>query len=136
VWMGYPKGNVPMTDVHGEPQQGGALPAVIWKTYMGAVTEGKSCVEFPQSKEAISYVPFYGHYASTGQALSSQESAQEHEHATKPRGHHHVRENAPKPAGQPPPAPHTPPVEVPSKPVRPPVREAPAAGETGGAPAG
>jgi len=136
VWMGYPKGNVPMTDVHGEPQQGGALPAVIWKTYMGAVTEGKPCVEFPQSKEAISYVPFYGHYASTGQALSSQESAQEHEHTTKPRRHHHASENAPNPGGQPPPAPHAPPVEAPSKPVRPPVREAPAAGETGGAPAG
>ena len=32
VWMGYPNRDVPMTDVHGEPQQGGALPAVIWKT--------------------------------------------------------------------------------------------------------
>jgi penicillin-binding protein 1A len=68
VWMGYPNKDVPMDDVHGEPQQGGALPAVIWKTYMDAVTEGQPCVEFPPSKEAISYRPFYGKYATTGQA--------------------------------------------------------------------
>jgi membrane peptidoglycan carboxypeptidase len=69
VWMGYPNRRVSMTDVHGELQQGGALPAVIWKTYMSAVTEGKPCPELPtSSKEAISYKPFYGHYASTGQA--------------------------------------------------------------------
>src|SRR4029077_6806419 len=38
VWMGYPKQNIPMTDVHGQPQQGGYLPAEIWHTYMAAVT--------------------------------------------------------------------------------------------------
>ncbi len=67
VWMGYPNKDVPMTDVHGEPQQGGALPAVIWKTYMSDVTENQPCVEFPSSKEAISYQPFYGHFATTGE---------------------------------------------------------------------
>jgi penicillin-binding protein 1A len=67
VWMGYPNRDVPMTDVHGEPQQGGALPAVIWKTYMSAVTEDQPCVELPTSKEAISYRPFYGHFATTGE---------------------------------------------------------------------
>ncbi len=69
VWMGYPNKRVPMTDVHGEPQQGGALPAVIWKTYMEAVTEGQPCVQFPPSKEVISYRPFYGKYATTGESL-------------------------------------------------------------------
>jgi penicillin-binding protein 1A len=66
VWMGYPNRRVPMTDVHGEPQQGGALPAVIWKTYMGAVTEGKPCAPLNQSSAGIEYQPFYGHYATTG----------------------------------------------------------------------
>ncbi|HTW43346.1 MAG TPA: transglycosylase domain-containing protein [Solirubrobacteraceae bacterium] len=72
VWMGYPNKDVPMDDVQGEPQQGGALPAAIWKTYMSAVTEGQPCVEFQPSKEAISYKPFYGHFATTGEALASQ----------------------------------------------------------------
>jgi penicillin-binding protein 1A len=79
VWMGYPTKRVSMTSVHGEPQQGGALPATIWKTYMGAVTEGKPCVEFPQPKEAISYQPFYGKFASTGLSRAGEEN-QESEH--------------------------------------------------------
>ena len=32
--MGYPNKRVSMTDVHGEPQQGGYLPAEIWHAYM------------------------------------------------------------------------------------------------------
>jgi penicillin-binding protein 1A len=71
VWMGYPNRRVSMTDVHGEPQQGGYLPAEIWHAYMAAVTEGKPCTEFPQPKEPISYQPFYGKYASTGLSTSS-----------------------------------------------------------------
>jgi penicillin-binding protein 1A len=66
VWMGYPNRRVPMTDVHGEPQQGGALPAVIWKTYMGAVTEDQPCAPLNQSSAGIEYRPFYGKYATTG----------------------------------------------------------------------
>ena len=43
VWMGYPNRRVSMTDVHGEPQQGGYLPAEIWHAYMAPVTEGHPC---------------------------------------------------------------------------------------------
>ena len=57
VWMGYPNRRVSMTDVHGEPQQGGYLPAEIWHAYMAAVTESESCVQFPTSSEPISYSP-------------------------------------------------------------------------------
>jgi len=74
VWMGYPNKRVPMTSVHGEPQQGGALPAVIWHDYMSAVTEGKPCVPFPTSTEQISYQPFFGKYATTGRTESSEEA--------------------------------------------------------------
>jgi penicillin-binding protein 1A len=66
VWMGYPNKRISMTDVHGEPQQGGYLPAEIWHDYMAAVTEGQACVPFPPSKEPISYRPFFGHFALTG----------------------------------------------------------------------
>jgi penicillin-binding protein 1A len=66
VWMGYPNRRVSMTDVHGQPQQGGYLPAEIWHAYMSAVTEGKPCVPFPVAKESISYQPFFGKFATTG----------------------------------------------------------------------
>jgi penicillin-binding protein 1A len=69
VWMGYPNKRVPMTDVHGEPQQGGALPAEIWHDYMSAVV-GSHCVEFPTPTEPISYQPFFGKFANTGQSAA------------------------------------------------------------------
>jgi penicillin-binding protein 1A len=68
VWMGYPNKAIPMTDVHGEAQQGGYLAAEIWHTYMAAATEGQPCVQFPSTTEPISYQPFFGKYASTGAA--------------------------------------------------------------------
>ncbi len=73
VWMGYPTKRVSMTDVHGEPQQGGYLPAEIWHAYMSQVVEGKTCEDFATAKESPSYEPFYGKYATTGQSRSSSE---------------------------------------------------------------
>jgi penicillin-binding protein 1A len=69
VWMGYPNKRVEMTDVHGEPQQGGYLPAEIWHAYMAAVTEGKPCVPFPHTPEP-SYATFFGKYALSGEKAS------------------------------------------------------------------
>jgi penicillin-binding protein 1A len=136
VWMGYPNKRVSMTDVHGEPQQGGYLPAEIWHAYMAAVTEGQPCAEFPPSKEAISYEPFYGKYASTGLALAAQETASS-EHAAKKAHHQH-----PAPAGEPGAGHKTGPAEtnVPAprakEPSAPPAQHAaeePAVKQTGGA---
>ena len=73
VWMGYPNRRVSMTDVHGEPQQGGYLPAEIWHDYMASVTEGQPCVPFPEPKESISYQPFFGHFATTGRTSGAGE---------------------------------------------------------------
>jgi penicillin-binding protein 1A len=140
VWMGYPNKRVSMTDVHGEPQQGGYLPAEIWHAYMAAVTEGMPCVPFPASKEAISYQPFYGKYATTGQTLANQAGEQFQErpaqpalkrpsHGTEAGGTHgnaNPETNAPSPA-----------VKVPTAPrVHIPAPEAPDVRSTGGAPAG
>jgi penicillin-binding protein 1A len=74
VWMGYPNKLVPMTDVHGEPQQGGYLPAEIWHAYMAAVTEGEPCAQFPSPSEQISYQPFFGKFATTGRSSSGESS--------------------------------------------------------------
>ena len=128
--MGYPNKRVSMTDVHGEPQQGGYLPAEIWHAYMAAVTEGESCTEFPTPKEQISYQPFFGKYASTG-ASSSSES--ENESGKSEPGHIHTHTPSPVKA---PNVEHT--QETPSppshEPVQPAVKEAPpTVGGAGGA---
>jgi penicillin-binding protein 1A len=123
VWMGYPNKRVSMTDVHGEPQQGGYLPAEIWHAYMSSVLEGKPCVPFPAAHESISYQPFYGKFATTGQTESrSSERGPEETFISKPR-----HETALAPA-------HTPERHVaapPSKPATP--HNEPAVRRTGGA---
>jgi penicillin-binding protein 1A len=116
VWMGYPTKRVPMTSVHGEPQQGGALPAVIWKTYMSAVTAGKPCGPLNESSAGLSFQPFYGKYASTGQALSAQQGETESSATKKKRS----KPGAAKPpAAAPTPAPAPKPSE-PGPPATPP----------------
>ncbi|MFI5010566.1 MAG: transglycosylase domain-containing protein [Solirubrobacterales bacterium] len=75
VWMGYPTRRVSMTDVHGQPQQGGYLPAEIWHAYMSAVVNG-NCVPFPSAGESISYQPFFGKYASTGRSSEPSSSSE------------------------------------------------------------
>jgi penicillin-binding protein 1A len=94
VWMGYPNRRVSMTDVHGEPQQGGYLPAEIWHAYMAAVTEGKPCVPFPASQEAISYEPFYGKYAATGLAQTGRKVESQSETPTPTRVRRRQRREA------------------------------------------
>jgi penicillin-binding protein 1A len=141
VWMGYPNKRVSMTDVHGRPQQGGYLPAEIWHAYMAAVTEGQSCTEFPQPKEAISYKPFYGKFASTGQSVATQESEKEakakkkaHKPGSKSKEGHETGGAQGNGNGTPsePPA-HTPPAKTPTETPSPPAAKEPGIKKTGGA---
>jgi penicillin-binding protein 1A len=151
VWMGYPNRRVPMTDVHGEPQQGGALPAVIWKTYMGAVTENQSCAPLHTSSAGIEYRPFYGKYATTGQTptltpLELGSSAAERPAVKRQphspgggQGHHHSEraiievQEAPAPKAQEAPAPKA---QTPAAPGREPVTPTPTPPSGGPAGAG
>jgi penicillin-binding protein 1A len=75
VWMGYPNRRVSMTSVHGEPQQGGRLPADIWHAYMAAATEGHRCAPLNTSSKGISYQSFYGKFATTGHFETPVETA-------------------------------------------------------------
>jgi penicillin-binding protein 1A len=144
VWMGYPNRRVSMTDVHGELQQGGALPAVIWHDYMSAVTEGEPCVEFPTSRETISYRPFYGKYATTGEALAARENEVE-EHTNKPQKPTRKSPGGTQPGAgngngtggpgehEAPTHPSTPAVKAPDEAVTPPAANEPPIKQTGGA---
>jgi penicillin-binding protein 1A len=106
VWMGYPTKRVSMTDVHGEPQQGGYLPAEIWHAYMSQVVEGKSCEEFPPASESLSYEPFYGKFATTGRSRSySEESSEEPSESHTQTHETHAPEKGGA-GGPPPPAAH------------------------------
>jgi penicillin-binding protein 1A len=112
VWMGYPNRRVSMTDVHGEPQQGGYLPAEIWHAYMAAVTEGHPCAALHEDNTGIEFKPFYGHYATTGEALAHQESEAESGKPSKPKSQKAPKQPQPTPKG--PPTPATPAEETPA----------------------
>jgi penicillin-binding protein 1A len=92
VWMGYPNKRVSMSSVHGQPQQGGYLPAEIWHAYMSSVIAGKPCVPFPTPTESLSYQPFFGKFATTGQAeaAGSAEAGQSKQGAAHGKSHHHA----------------------------------------------
>jgi penicillin-binding protein 1A len=109
VWMGYPSRRVEMTDVHGQPQQGGYLPADIWHAYMAPVTEGHPCAALHESSEGISYAPFYGKFAATGQAQAASEAEAK---APKKKAPKHGKGPASERAAGPPPPPAEPPASL------------------------
>jgi penicillin-binding protein 1A len=64
VWVGYPKGLIPMTtEFHGHPVEGGTYPALIWKAFM---TKALAYLKAP----AESFTPPPSLYASSQQVVS------------------------------------------------------------------
>jgi penicillin-binding protein 1A len=47
VWMGYPKGEIPMTNVHGVSVAGATFPVPIWHDYMAAALWNRKAIGFP-----------------------------------------------------------------------------------------
>jgi penicillin-binding protein 1A len=52
VWVGYPSGQKPMTDVHGTSVTGGSLPAQIWALFMKRALAGKPVSQFPSISDS------------------------------------------------------------------------------------
>jgi penicillin-binding protein 1A len=48
VWVGYPKGQIPLEDVEGVPEVfGGTIPAAIWHDFMVVAMDGEEAEAFP-----------------------------------------------------------------------------------------
>jgi penicillin-binding protein 1A len=65
VWIGYPKGEIPMLDVHGVAVSGPTLPAAVWRLFMGRTVEGSANAAFPSLASPSEFVPWTGRYAYT-----------------------------------------------------------------------
>jgi len=64
VWVGYPRAEIPMTNVHGIAVAGGTFPATIWKLFMESALGSSHEYDFPQPKELPVWKPFTrGQYA-------------------------------------------------------------------------
>lgn len=48
VWMGYPEGSIPMTNVQGREVTGGSFPAEMWARFMRDATADFDTGEFPE----------------------------------------------------------------------------------------
>jgi penicillin-binding protein 1A len=71
VWMGYTRGEVPMTNVHGISVSGGSFPAEIWRRFMEKALAGLPARDFRSPLQpvtfrswergpwALSYDPYY-----------------------------------------------------------------------------
>jgi penicillin-binding protein 1A len=46
VWMGYPRGEIPMLDVHGQAVAGSTFPVPIWHLFMEQAEKGRPAREF------------------------------------------------------------------------------------------
>ncbi|HEU4354330.1 MAG TPA: penicillin-binding transpeptidase domain-containing protein, partial [Actinomycetota bacterium] len=49
VWVGYPQGRIPLTNIHGYAAvYGGTIPALIWHDFMLQATRGMKVLDFAQ----------------------------------------------------------------------------------------
>ena len=58
VWIGYPRGKVPMTNVHGISVSGGSFPAQIWRLFMSSAIGQLEPLEFPEPTDYPEWVSF------------------------------------------------------------------------------
>jgi penicillin-binding protein 1A len=67
VWVGYPQGEIPMTDVHGISVSGGSFPAQIWHAFMDPALASVPKQDWTEPKELPTWKPFVrGKYALSG----------------------------------------------------------------------
>jgi penicillin-binding protein 1A len=66
VWVGYPKAEIPMLNVHGIAVAGGTFPADIFKLFMTAASTGTPYTEFPEAKTSPVWHYWRGQYQYQG----------------------------------------------------------------------
>jgi penicillin-binding protein 1A len=103
VWMGYQRGEIPMTDVHGQSVAGATFPVPIWHQYMAAALWNRPAIDFPtpNSYPTFQYLHkgYYGpvqYYAppptvtttTTPTATTPEKKTPPGKHAKPPRGLH------------------------------------------------
>jgi penicillin-binding protein 1A len=63
VWIGYPRGEIPMLDVHGAAVSGPTLPATTWRLFMQHAVAGSPNAAFPAPVSPAQFRPWAGKYS-------------------------------------------------------------------------
>jgi penicillin-binding protein 1A len=71
VWIGYPAGEIPMTNVHGIAVSGPSFPADIWHRYMSTALANSPDVPFPKPTSSPQWVTWQGQYQYSGSSGTS-----------------------------------------------------------------
>ena len=67
VWMGYPKGEIPMLSVHGYAVAGATFPVPIWHEYMAAALWHRKVLDFPAPDKYPTWTYWHrGYFGSLG----------------------------------------------------------------------
>jgi penicillin-binding protein 1A len=76
VWIGYPRGEIPMRSVHGISVSGPTFPATIWKLFMERASYyARFPKEFPAPKDQPIWISHNLQYAMSGGYYSSSSSS-------------------------------------------------------------
>jgi len=126
VWVGYPRGEIPMENVHGISVAGGTFPASIWHLFMQAALWRRPVLDWRSPRNPVVWRPFtQGEYGSslspgTGSGYYSPTTSTgttTRSTTTTPRAHTTTRTAT---TVAPPPPPPPPPVQPPPPPPPPP----------------
>jgi penicillin-binding protein 1A len=71
VWIGYPSGEIPMTNVHGIAVSGPTFPADIWHRYMSTALANSPDVPFPKATSSPQWTSWQGQYQYSGSSGTS-----------------------------------------------------------------
>ena len=62
VWVGHPRGRVPMLDVHGIAVAGGTFPAAIWQGFVSAALAGRDARGWRQPDGSVDWKRWCGRF--------------------------------------------------------------------------
>ena len=119
VWMGFPRGEIPMLSVHGQAVAGATFPVPIWHSYMAAAEWRRPARPFLEPKKEIVYRDFergdwgYTAYVSTGPVTTTTEEEPATTTPSTPSAPDAASEPRPVPGVAVPVAPPPPPVTAP-----------------------
>ncbi len=119
IWIGYPRGEIPMRYVHGISVSGPTFPATIWKLFMErAVDYAPFPTEFPTPKNSPEWKYRHLQYALSGATYSSSSSGNSYTPpaAPKPKAPTYTKAPPPQPTTTEPPPPPPPTTEPPPPP--------------------
>jgi penicillin-binding protein 1A len=66
VWIGYPKAEIPMLDVHGIAVSGPTFPATIWRLFMETAIGNRPDRKFAAAKTPAKFISWHGTYQYSG----------------------------------------------------------------------